>query len=262
MPVYDSIGASYARTRKSDLRIAQALLRILNLPSGSTVADIGAGTGSYASVLANAGYQVIAVEPSSMMRSQSAPHVDVRWIDAYAEALPLSDGSVDAAVVMLAFHHFKEPQQALDEIHRITAESNIVLFTYDPDMISHFWLTRYFPAFLEDVRSTFLPISTLASKIRALTAQSVNIEPFALPCDLSDSFAAVGWGRPELYLDDRIRSGISSFSKMTDSELAKGLSLIRKDIGTGLWDKQHGHLRRQSEYDAGYRFVYTTNHSQ
>ena len=259
MPVYDSIGASYTRTRKSDPRIAQALLSILNLPSGSTVADIGAGTGSYASVLADAGHQVVAVEPSSTMRNQATPHADVQWIEAYAEALPLPDASVDAAVVMLAFHHFQEPLRALHEIYRITAPGKMLLFTYDPEMIAHFWLINYFPAFVEDVRSTFLPLSSLASKIEAITTRPVKVEPFALPHDLLDSFAAVGWGRPELYLDDRIRNGISSFSKMTDSELSQGLSKLRKDIGMGLWDKQYGHLRRRSHYDAGYRFLYTTN---
>ena len=262
MSTYDSIGTSYARTRKSDLRIAQALLKILALERGSTVADVGAGTGSYASVLADYGYHVVAVEPSTVMRSQAVAHPDVRWVDARVEALSLPDNSVDATVVMLAFHHFKDYRQALREIHRITADGRIVLFTYDPEMISRFWLTQYFPVFIEDVRSTFLPISTLETEIEALTGHSVGVEPFALPHDLSDSFAAVGWGRPELYLDSNIRNGISSFTKITDSELEQGLSKLRKDIGTGLWDERNGHLRRQPQYDVGYRFLYTTRCAQ
>lgn len=46
MVLYDTIGRSYAQTRKSDPRIAAALLNILEAPP-ATIADIGAGTGSY-----------------------------------------------------------------------------------------------------------------------------------------------------------------------------------------------------------------------
>lgn len=258
MTLYDSIGTTYAQTRKSDPRIAQVLLTLLNLPSGSIVADVGAGTGSYALVLAKAGYRVAAVEPSSMMRSQAVIHSSVRWIDAYAEALPLAGNSVDATVVMLALHHFKDSQQALREIYRIT-NRKVILFTYDPQMIAHFWLTKYFPSLIADIRSTFSPIATLVSQLEVIADKPVSVEHFALPHDLADSFAAVGWGRPELYLNDSIRAGISSFCKMADSELEQGLSHLRKDIGTGIWERQYGHLREQSHYDAGYRFVYTTN---
>lgn len=256
MPIYDSIGASYAKTRKNDPRVSEALLRILGRSHGSIVADVGAGTGSYASVLANVGYRVVAVEPSATMRSQAVAHPDIRWVDAYAEALPLPDNSVDATVIMLAFHHFKDYRQALRETHRITNGGRIVLFTYDPEMIARFWLTQYFPAFIRDVQSTFLPISSLRAELEVLTGGSFEVEPLSLPYDLSDSFAAVGWGRPELYLDSAIRSGISSFAKIADSELEQGLAKLRKDLGTGLWDERNGHLRRQSQYDAGYRFLH------
>lgn len=262
MPIYDSIGRSYAKTRKSDPRIAQALLRILELSKDSIVADIGAGTGTYAAVLANYGYQVIAVEPSKVMRNQAVAHPNIQWVNANAEALPLSNNSVNATVVMLALHHFTGQQQALQEIHRITKNSRIVLFTYDPDMISHFWLTQYFPSFIGDVQATFAPISVLRTEVERLTSYSVEMESFALPHDLSDSFAAVGWGRPELYLDETIRNGISSFTKVSDSELARGISKLQKDLEAGLWDKLNGHLRKQQQYDAGYRFLYTSSSSQ
>ncbi|EDX82393.1 Methyltransferase domain family [Synechococcus sp. PCC 7335] len=261
MTTYDAIGASYAQTRQSDPRIAHTLLRILELEEGAIVADIGAGTGSYASVLANYGCQVIAVEPSTVMRSQAIAQPNIQWVDAYAEALPLSDCSVSAAIVMLALHHFKDYQQALREIQRITGGRKVVLFTYDPDAITRFWLTQYFPSFVEDVQATFRPIEALRAEVETITAHPVRVEPFPLPYDLSDSFAAVGWGRPELYLDNSIRNGISSFAKLSDRELEQGLSKLRKDVGTGLWDERNGHLRKQSQYDAGYQFLYTTRNS-
>lgn len=74
MTLYDVIGKTYSSTRRSDSRIAEKLLEILASSQASTIADIGAGTGSYALVLAERGYRVFAIEPSAMMRSQAIAH--------------------------------------------------------------------------------------------------------------------------------------------------------------------------------------------
>jgi ubiquinone/menaquinone biosynthesis C-methylase UbiE len=257
MVLYDTIGKTYAQTRRSDPRIAAKLLEILESSRASVIADIGAGTGSYSFFLAEHGYHILAVEPSETMRSQAISHPTIQWIDAFADSLPLSDQSADAAIIMLAFHHFQDYQKALREMHRVIGGGQIILFTYDPEVISSFWLTQYFPSFTADVQSTFLPIPKLVSEIESITSVAVKILPFPLPNDLSDSFAAVGWARPELYLDGNVRNGISSFSKISRNELDQGLMNLREDLETGVWDQKYGHLRQQKQYDAGYRFVYT-----
>jgi SAM-dependent methyltransferase len=254
---YDTIGIKYAQTRKSDPRIAAALLEILKPSSAFTVVDIGAGTGSYAWVLAESGYRVLAVEPSATMREQATVHPAIQWFSGCAEHLPLPDQSVNAAIIMLAFHHFQDYQQALREVHRVIGSGRIILFTYDPEYIARFWLTHYFPSFIADVQSTFLPLSALTSAIEKTTRASVKIIPFLLPYDLEDSFAAVGWARPELYLDINIQNGISSFAKLNQTELEHGLSKLQKDLETGVWDQEYGYLRQQQQYDAGYRFLHT-----
>lgn len=58
MTLYDTIGTTYTQTRRKDPRIAAKLLDLLKCSKGSTVVDIGAGTGSYAQVLANHDYRV------------------------------------------------------------------------------------------------------------------------------------------------------------------------------------------------------------
>jgi ubiquinone/menaquinone biosynthesis C-methylase UbiE len=256
MALYDVIGKTYAQTRRSDPRITEKLLEILASSQASTIADIGAGTGSYANALAECGYRVFAIEPSETMRRQAIAHPAVTWIDGYAENLPLPDQAVDAAIIMLAFHHFLDYRQALNEIHRVVGNGQMIFFTCDPKMISSFWLTEYFPSFIRDVESTFLPISKLVEEIQMTTDSVVNVIPFPLPNDLSDSFAAVGWARPELYLDSDIRNGISSFSKTDDNELNSGLFRLDKDLERGKWDRKYGHLRQQSQYDVGYCFVH------
>lgn len=74
MSVYDSIGQSYSNSRLPDPRIVDRILNLLQLEPGSTIADIGAGTGGYSTSLANCGYQLYAIEPSLVMRSQSQQH--------------------------------------------------------------------------------------------------------------------------------------------------------------------------------------------
>ncbi|MBW4580312.1 MAG: methyltransferase domain-containing protein [Tildeniella nuda ZEHNDER 1965/U140] len=257
MALYDTIGRNYVQTRRSDPRIVTELLRILQASSVSTVVDIGAGTGSYALPLANQGYQVLAVEPSAVMREQAISHPSIQWFDGCAEHLPLPDQTADAAIVMLAFHHFQDDRQALQEIYRVIGRGQIVLFTYDPAMIRQFWLTEYFPAFIIDVETTFLPISTLISNIKTITGKAINRVSFPLPRDLADSFMAVGWARPELYLERRVRHGISSFSKLNATERDSGLSRLQRDLKTEVWDQQYGHLRTQQNFDIGYCFLHT-----
>ena len=255
MALYDKIGRNYGKTRRSDPRIARKLLDILESSQASTVVDIGAGTGSYAFFLAEYGYEVIAVEPSATMRNQAISHPAIEWVDGYAENLPLPNQTAEAAIIMLAFHHFQDYRQALQEVNRVVGNGKIILFTYDPVMISSFWLTKYFPSLIKDVESTFIPIPKLSDEISLVTGNSVNVSPFRLPHNLSDSFAAVGWARPELYLDSNIRNGISSFAKIDSDEVEQGVLRLQEDLETGRWDKEYGYLRKQKQYDVGYRFI-------
>ena len=255
MTLYDKIGRTYARTRKSDSHIGRKLLDLLESTHASTIVDIGAGTGSYAFFLAEYGYDVIAVEPSVTMRNQALSHPGIEWIDGYAENLPLGDRTAQAAIIMLALHHFQDYQQALREVYRVVGNGQIIVFTYDPAMISGFWLTKYFPSLIKDVESTFISIPELSNEIHSVTGNSVNVIPFRLPHNLADSFAAVGWARPELYLDINIRNGISSFAKIDGDEVEQGVLRLQEDLETGKWDQEYGYLRKQKQYDVGYRFI-------
>ncbi len=255
MTLYDKIGKTYGQTRKSDSRIARKLLELLESSQALKIVDIGAGTGSYAFFLAEYGYEVLAVEPSATMRNQAISHPAIEWIDGYAENLPLGDRTAEAAIIMLAFHHFQDYRQALREASRVIGNGKIIIFTFDPAMISSFWLTKYFPSLIKDVESTFISMSELTNEIHSVTGNDVNVIPFRLPHNLSDSFAAVGWARPELYLDINIRNGISSFAKIDNDEVNQGVLRLQEDLQTGRWDKEYGHLRKQKQYDVGYRFV-------
>jgi ubiquinone/menaquinone biosynthesis C-methylase UbiE len=94
MTLYDAIGKEYNNTRKPDRRIVNRLVELLDLPSGSLIADIGAGTGSYSNALADRGYRVIAIKPSLVMQHQAIRHPNVSWIEAVAKQISLPDNRV------------------------------------------------------------------------------------------------------------------------------------------------------------------------
>lgn len=256
MILYNTIGQGYNDTRKPDFRIVDKLIELLNLPTNSIIADIGAGTGNYSNAIAEQNYQVIAIEPSVVMQSQKRPHPKVRWLTASAEKISLADNAVDGAIVMLALHHFQSISEGIQEINRIVNGSGkIVIFAFEQSKISNFWLTEYFPYFIRDTSQTFPSTKEIASLVTDITQRTVKIIPFLLPQDLSDRFAASGWCKPEIYLDLEVRNGISSFAKMPQAELQLGLEKLIWEIDSGAWSKKYGYLQHQQEYDAGYRII-------
>src|ERR1700689_4163923 len=88
--LYDTIGATYTGTRRTEPRIAAQVWAALG--SARTVLNVGAGTGSYEPP----DREVTAVEPSTVMRAQR--HVSAAaCVAAVAESLPFEDNRFDAA---------------------------------------------------------------------------------------------------------------------------------------------------------------------
>jgi len=258
--IYDKIGAGYIHGRCADRRLTAALLRLLALPVGSVLAEIGAGTGNYSRAVADHGMRAVAIEPSVVMREQAGEHSSVEFKEGAAENIPLPDNAAAGVFSILAFHHFKEPDIALKEMRRVCSTGPIVLFTFDPRKIEEPWFADYFPTVWTDCFDFFPPIEQVESAIRSQTHAPVCSIPFELPSDMEDLFAGAVWNRPELYLDERIRSGISSFALADSIEVQEGVARLTADLSSGQWDKQYGWLRNEKTFDAGYRFVHALPH--
>ena len=255
MALYDTIGQGYGRTRPADDRIVSALIATLSLRQGSTILDVGAGTGKYSRALADLGYSVIAIEPSEVMQSQSTPHEKVKWIKAAAEEIPLADNSADGAIIMLALHHFSNRGRALQEIVRVAGAGPVVIFTFEPTVLYKFWLADYFPRLGREIRSSFSDLEDIAREVETHLSRKVNSVTFPLPRDLEDKFVSACWAMPESYLDPGVRNGISSFSLMKKEEVEAGVAQLKADLHSGNWDAKYGALRSQETYDAGYKFI-------
>jgi SAM-dependent methyltransferase len=91
----------------------------------SRVADLGAGTGILSRLLHKLGHDVVAVEPDDLMRArlvQVSPGVTA--VAGRAEAIPLPDESVDAAVAGQAYHWF-DGRPAHREIARVVRPGGV-----------------------------------------------------------------------------------------------------------------------------------------
>ncbi|HUQ48900.1 MAG TPA: metalloregulator ArsR/SmtB family transcription factor [Gemmatimonadaceae bacterium] len=103
-----------------------------------TVGDLGCGTGQLAESIAPFVANVIAVDDSAAMlsaarrRLASMTNVDVR--SGRLEALPIENGSLDAALLFLVMHYVPEPAEAIAEAFRALKPGGRLLIV---DMMPH-----------------------------------------------------------------------------------------------------------------------------
>lgn len=95
-----------------------AMLDGLGDPARLTAADVGAGTGISARLLAARGVRVIAVEPNREMREAAAPDPRITWREGTGEATGLPDTSVGLVLCAQSFHWMRAPE-AIPEFHRV-----------------------------------------------------------------------------------------------------------------------------------------------
>lgn len=242
MITYDTIGATYAITRRPDPRIGALIGAALG--DARSVINVGAGTGSY-----EPPQTVLAVEPSSVM-SRQRPAGAAPVVQARAEALPAADGAADAAMALLTVHHWADLEAGVAELRRV-ARRRVVILTWDQLVFREFWLlSEYLPelAKLEDARA--VPVNRLAALLGG-----ARIEPVPVPHDCTDGFAAAYWRRPEAYLDPVVRAGISMLAQTGDEVLRPGLDRLAADLESGRWRRRHGDLLKREALDAGYRLL-------
>jgi ubiquinone/menaquinone biosynthesis C-methylase UbiE/DNA-binding HxlR family transcriptional regulator len=102
------------------------------------VADLGCGTGAVSQALAPFVERVIAVDESNAMlsaarkRLHGVENVDIR--NGRLEALPLSDGEVDVALLFLVLHYAAEPARVIAEAVRVLKPEGRLLVL---DMMPH-----------------------------------------------------------------------------------------------------------------------------
>jgi ubiquinone/menaquinone biosynthesis C-methylase UbiE/DNA-binding HxlR family transcriptional regulator len=122
---------------KSWKSLAEALLRLM---PPMVVADLGAGEGAFALLLAERAKKVITVDSSAKMievgRELATRHgvknIDFRLGD--MEEIPIGDGEVELVFFSQSLHHALHPERAIQEAHRILAPGGRIVIL---DLLKH-----------------------------------------------------------------------------------------------------------------------------
>lgn len=243
--LYDTIGATYTVTRRTEPRIAAQVWSALG--DARTVLNVGAGTGSYEP----AHRDVTAVEPSALMRAQR-PAGAAPCVAAAAENLPFKDQSFDAAMAVATIHHWRDPIAGLREMRRVARR--VVVFTHDTSdagWLRRFWLTRDYLPEAADLVVGRPSVTDLAGAIGA------RAEPVLIPWDCGDGFFEAYWRRPEAYLDESVRRGVSVWARVGPDAEQRAVRGLRDDLASGRWAERNRDLLDLDAAELGLRLLVT-----
>jgi SAM-dependent methyltransferase len=243
--LYDTIGAAYTVTRRTEPRIAAGVWAALG--DAQTVLNVGAGTGSYEPT----DRRVTAVEPSALMRAHR-PAGAAPCVAAVAESLPFEDQTFDAAMAFSTVHHWQDPIAGLREMRRVARR--VVVFTHDSSEAGwrrRFWLTRDYLPEVADLVAGRPSLSELARVIGA------RIEPVLIPWDCADGFFEAYWRRPEAYLDDHVRRAVSVWARVGPDAEQRAVRRLRDDLVSGRWVERNRDLLALDAAELGLRVLIT-----
>jgi SAM-dependent methyltransferase len=240
--LYDTLGATYTATRRTEPRIAAQIWAALG--DARTVLNVGAGTGSYEP----ADRDVLAVEPSALMRAQRGPDA-APCLAGSAEHLPFADHCFDAAMAVCTVHHWQDPVAGLRELRRVARR--VVVFLFDTSEPDRFWLTRdYLPEF-----AALNSCRVLASLPELAGALGARTEPVLIPWDCADGFYEAYWRRPEAYLDENVRRGISVWDAVGPDAVQRAVRSRRRVLASGRWAERNEELVDLDEAELGARLL-------
>jgi SAM-dependent methyltransferase len=183
------------------------------------------------------------------MRAQRPPGA-APCLAGAANSLPFEDQSFDAAMAISTIHHWPDPIAGLREMRRVARR--VVVFTFDGGAAawSHrFWLIRDYLPEVAQVYADWTPLTELALAIDART------EPVLIPWDCADGLFEAYWRRPEAYLDDQVRRGMSVWTKVGPLAEQRAMLNLEDDLSCGSWAECNRDLLKLDAAELGLRLL-------
>lgn len=230
LPDYSQQAQTYDRTRSASPSVVAALRGAIDDAPGRRLADIGGGTGNYASAFTQLGWEPLVIDRSPEMLEQ-AEAKGLETLLASAEQLPLGDQSFDAALMVSMLHHTDDPAAAIAEARRILRPGGrlaIKMFTRED--VKDLWLNDYFPSTRSWMDETHPPVSEFQHQLPGAEISRLRLT------DLSDASMAALAGHPRLLLEERWRRQTSYFERLErdhSDELSAGLQRLADDLDKG-----------------------------
>jgi hypothetical protein len=143
-----------------------------------------------------------------------------------------------------------DPIGGLREMQRVARRVVVLTFdASDTEWRHRFWLTRdYMPEFA-DLLAGWPALPELARAIGA------RIEPVRTPRDCADGLFEAYWRRPEAYLDDRVRRGVSVWARVGPQTEQRVVRSLRDDLASGRWAERNHDLLALDAADLGLRLL-------
>lgn len=149
---YTSISRTYDSYRSIPDEVLRLLVRLGSIEAGSSVLDLGCGTGAAAAGLWELkSARVTGIDRSmAMLRKAAEKGVQVVRGDADGAKLPFKSSSFDAIIGIYVVHHIRDILNLLRECHRVLRRGSLLLLTSSHSQIEgqHPAVKRSFPSFV------------------------------------------------------------------------------------------------------------------
>ncbi len=232
---FDEVAPIYARVRQPSEEVLQTLCMFLLPRKGTTVLEIGCGTGSYATALAETGARVWGIDFSPGMlgaaRSQD-PWQHVTWVCGRVEQPPFSNASFDFAFSVGLVHLVTLWKVMFTEAFRVLRCDGVLCpVTKKHEHIRQRFLARYFPSITR-----------------------VNVERFPLLKEITHSLQEIGFSRvvrrstvrqtpiTEAYIESVRQKTDSALRRIPEREFREGLVMLEHDASTSTLFRQIGRV--------------------
>jgi hypothetical protein len=126
----------------------------------------------------------------------------------------------------------------------------VVVFTCETTEESwrgRFWLTR---DYLTEIAASRVGLATELAR-----AIGGRLEPVLVPWDCSDGFFEAYWRRPEAYLDERVRRGVSLWAAVGPEAEQRAVRSLGDDLASGRWAERNRDLLELEAAELGLRLV-------
>jgi hypothetical protein len=150
----------------------------------------------------------------------------------------------------ITVHQWSDTERGLRELRRV-ARGPVVVLTFDGDALDLLWLAHYAPRLIAAERRRYPAIDTIA----ALIGTRSEASPVPVPIDCLDGFTEAFYGRPEGFLDPRVRAAQSAWGFVDEADQQQAVARLAADLQSGAWDARYGSLRTQPEFVGSLRLI-------